>query len=635
MSEKKNSVRQTATKPRSSAETVSGSGKSFPAIRFTSPDRTGENLTSQFKSVPKRNTRAASETPSLAKQNNTGMPNDLKSGIESMSGYSMDDVKVHYNSAQPAQLQALAYAQGTDIHIAPGQEKHLPHEAWHVVQQKQGRVKPTLQMKEAVPVNDDVGLENEADTMGAKALIQGRTIQKMEAIQSATNTIAVKEEVAQRQTIQRSVESEAEFQQQNAPMINMITNASGVLATIPWSTLAAGTDSIGSGATVTGIVGSLTGLGGTAANKIKGEDKPDLAGAAGDISLGIGASITSLVKSVFAIKAIYNTAKGKEKELVGAGEIATSILSALKSGFEAAASIQKYVTGSVPASIVSVIPGLGVAIAACDIIKNAYITYNAHSSKAEMDAVSDSFRQGLADLVGDPEITVPTLFANEKRGKFGNRATYLRLKPGLLDSLNSLLDTGLPESTRRNMAVNFKRIHKIPADVSIPALISAIKYYELGSKMQEINQKRTVQGARSIFLNIMSLAGEIAKFFPADGGATAGVLLGTSAGVGAALSASKFIQGMARNHSVLGGDSNRSAGAKHKEYVNHTRTIYEFLSNINQPVTEIEKPKVMRGQQILSATGVNMGTVLKTDYNNSESVTKQVNLIVNAMKAGR
>ena len=29
---------------------------------------------------------------------------------------------------------ALAYAQGSDIHLAPGQEQHLPHEAWHVVQ---------------------------------------------------------------------------------------------------------------------------------------------------------------------------------------------------------------------------------------------------------------------------------------------------------------------------------------------------------------------------------------------------------------------------------------------------------------------------------------------------------------------
>lgn len=105
-----------------------------------------------------------------AQSNRTGLPNNLKGGIESLSGMSMDHVRVHYNSSQPANLDALAYAQGSDIHVAPGQEQHLPHEAWHVVQQAQGRVKPTMQMKEGVPVNDDRRLEHEADVMGAKAL---------------------------------------------------------------------------------------------------------------------------------------------------------------------------------------------------------------------------------------------------------------------------------------------------------------------------------------------------------------------------------------------------------------------------------------------------------------------------------
>lgn len=99
----------------------------------------------------------------------TGLPDNLKAGIAHLSGLSMADVNVHYNSSQPAQLQALAYTQGTDIHAGPGQEKHLPHEAWHVVQQKQGRAQPTLQVK-GVPINDDKGLEQEADVMGTKAL---------------------------------------------------------------------------------------------------------------------------------------------------------------------------------------------------------------------------------------------------------------------------------------------------------------------------------------------------------------------------------------------------------------------------------------------------------------------------------
>ena len=99
----------------------------------------------------------------------TGMPDKLKAGIESLSGLSMDGVQVHYNSDKPAQLQALAYAQGNDIHVGPSQEQYLPHEAWHVVQQMEGRVKPTMQAK-GVLVNDDEGLEREADVMGRKAL---------------------------------------------------------------------------------------------------------------------------------------------------------------------------------------------------------------------------------------------------------------------------------------------------------------------------------------------------------------------------------------------------------------------------------------------------------------------------------
>lgn len=102
--------------------------------------------------------------------NHTGIPDQLKAGLESLSGYAMDDLRVHYNSNKPAQLQALAYAQGTNIYLATGQEKHLPHEAWHVVQQKQGRVTPTLQMKGGFNVNSDPELEKEATIMGERAL---------------------------------------------------------------------------------------------------------------------------------------------------------------------------------------------------------------------------------------------------------------------------------------------------------------------------------------------------------------------------------------------------------------------------------------------------------------------------------
>lgn len=102
--------------------------------------------------------------------NKTGLPDKLKNGIENLSGISIDDVKVHYNSDKLSQLKGLTYAQGTEIHLAADQEKHLPHEAWHVVEQAKGRVKPTKQISLNIMVNDDCKLENEADKLGEKSL---------------------------------------------------------------------------------------------------------------------------------------------------------------------------------------------------------------------------------------------------------------------------------------------------------------------------------------------------------------------------------------------------------------------------------------------------------------------------------
>ncbi len=108
----------------------------------------------------------------VVQKNHTGLPDELKAGVEKLSGISLDDVKVHYNSSKPAQFQALAYTQGTEIHVARGQEKHLAHEAWHVIQQKQGRVRANVQMW-GMDINDDRNLEREADIMGQKAECSG------------------------------------------------------------------------------------------------------------------------------------------------------------------------------------------------------------------------------------------------------------------------------------------------------------------------------------------------------------------------------------------------------------------------------------------------------------------------------
>lgn len=71
---------------------------------------------------------------SIVKSNNTGIPAEMKERAETASGLSFDDVRVHYNSGKPSQLNALAYTQGNQVYIAPGQEQHLGHELGHVVQ---------------------------------------------------------------------------------------------------------------------------------------------------------------------------------------------------------------------------------------------------------------------------------------------------------------------------------------------------------------------------------------------------------------------------------------------------------------------------------------------------------------------
>lgn len=101
--------------------------------------------------------------------NNTGLPSQLKSGMEQTTGYDLSRVKVHYNSPKPATVQAHAYAQGSDIHLGVGQERHLSHELGHVVQQMSGMVRPTIQCA-GMQINDDPQLEQHADQLAAKAL---------------------------------------------------------------------------------------------------------------------------------------------------------------------------------------------------------------------------------------------------------------------------------------------------------------------------------------------------------------------------------------------------------------------------------------------------------------------------------
>lgn len=101
------------------------------------------------------------------KSNHTGIPDRMKENIEAASGFSFDDVRVHYQSDRPSKVQALAYTQGNQVYVGPGQDNHLGHELGHVVQQKQGRVQATESIG-GMPLNTSRALEQEADMLGRR-----------------------------------------------------------------------------------------------------------------------------------------------------------------------------------------------------------------------------------------------------------------------------------------------------------------------------------------------------------------------------------------------------------------------------------------------------------------------------------
>lgn len=157
-------------------------------ISFWSNRREGGNWGDCMELEQKRHARREAEA---GKPNLTGIPLQMKQSFEQSSGLSFDDVRVHYHSARPSRLGALAYTQGTHVYVAPGQERHLGHELGHVVQQKQGRVQATSSLG-GVKLNTSPAMEQEADMLcrqdeqGAPQVIQRRQDPSSEVIQMVT-----------------------------------------------------------------------------------------------------------------------------------------------------------------------------------------------------------------------------------------------------------------------------------------------------------------------------------------------------------------------------------------------------------------------------------------------------------------
>lgn len=97
--------------------------------------------------------------------------------VRSMEHGAVDNVRVHNNSARAAEFFGRSFTHRSDPHFPrPLEEDRIPHEAWHAVQPRLGRVRPTVQLKLAVgPANDHY--EQEADRVAASVMSESGTPQ--------------------------------------------------------------------------------------------------------------------------------------------------------------------------------------------------------------------------------------------------------------------------------------------------------------------------------------------------------------------------------------------------------------------------------------------------------------------------
>lgn len=152
-----------------------------------------------------------------------------------------------------------------------------------------------------------------------------------------------------------------------------------------------------------------------------------------------------------------------------------------------------------------------------------------------------------------------------------------------------------------------------------------IEEYEFADKMVEINSKRKVGGWTDVFVEMVSIAGDITTL--ATGATGIGALVGQAIKAGAGgfkliKGAGRLAQSFWRNRS----GSPSSDDNKHRDYVRHAKFIYGQIADFSP--TSFDETKWQSLMELVQATGVNVALWARTN-NQGE----QIELLIEAMKA--
>lgn len=170
---------------------------------------------------PPRYGIGAVDERAVASRAGKAMPAGVRAKMEGALGVDFSAVRIHEGPEAEA-VGALACTQGTAIHFAPGQyqpesqrgQELLGHELTHVVQQARGRVQAARQVN-GVGLNDDPGLEREADDRGREAA-RGSTHARLQDVAPSPVVRSPTPPAQPATTVQRRVNPEIDAQSAEA-----------------------------------------------------------------------------------------------------------------------------------------------------------------------------------------------------------------------------------------------------------------------------------------------------------------------------------------------------------------------------------------------------------------------------------